>query len=491
MSAVPSPTGAGEREAARRLAALAAAAREDLALLAYPGRAWLEPAVAPDGRPVEDVILVGGGQSGVTIAAHLKRDGLERVAVLDRAAPGEEGPWRTFARMTELRTPKVTVGNELGIANLSVRRWFEARYGRDAWEALERIPRTDWKDYLDWYAGVMGVAIENRTVVTDIAPAGDLVRVDTLVGDRAVTRHARIVVIATGFDGAGAWRVPDFVAAGLPPDRYDHSNGPIDFARLKGRRVGILGHGASAFDNAIAALDAGAASAEVCFRRARLPRVNPHRHLETAGLMTHFPALSDETRWRVARFFRRNDQPPPVTSFQAALGRTGFRLRPGTAWRSVALEGDAVVVETARGPLVYDHLILATGAVVDLSARPELRHLAGAAALWGDRYVPPAEEADPRLSALPYLDEGYAFTPKTAADGWVRRVFAFNALSMVSHGPHSTSISGHRYALPRAVRGITRRLLLDREGDVLADLHAFDSRDLPVPDDFEDGFGFA
>ncbi|WP_407048639.1 FAD-dependent oxidoreductase [Methyloraptor flagellatus] len=469
-----------------RLEVLAAAARDDLDALSYPDRSWLRPRNGPDGRPVDDVLIVGGGQSGVIIAAHLKREGLERVAVLDRCEPGEEGPWRTFARMSELRTPKTTVGNEFGIVNLSVRRWYETRYGAAAWAALDRIPRTDWKDYLDWYADVTGVRIENRTLVTDIAQAGDLVRVDTLVGNKPHARFARTVVIATGFDGAGAWRAPDFIRAALPRRAYDHSNGPIDFARLQGKRVGILGHGASAFDNAITALRAGAASAEVSFRRARLPRVNPHRAIETAGLMSHFPALADATRWRIARFFREKDQPPPMTAFNKALALPGFRLRPATPWTSVALEGEAIRVETPHGPLTYDHLILATGAVIDLDARPELKTLASRVALWSDRYAPGPDEEDARLAALPYLDEGYGFVPKATDEDWVGRVFAFNGLSVVSHGPHSTSISGHRHALPRVVRGVTRRLLVDHERDVLPDLAAYWSDDLPIPDDFED-----
>ena len=54
------------------------------------------------------------------------------------------------------------------------------------------------------------------------------------------------------------------------------------------------------------------------------------------------------------------------------------------------------------------------------------------------------------------------------------RVFAFNACGFVSMGPHSTSISGHRHALPRLVRGVTRRLFLDQEASLLSGLKAYD-----------------
>ncbi|ODN69479.1 FAD-dependent oxidoreductase [Methylobrevis pamukkalensis] len=105
--------------------ALARAARADLDALRYPDRPWLKPMTLADGSPVEDVIVVGGGQSGLFAAASLRREGLARVVVLDRAPPGGEGPWTTYARMPTLRTPKILVGNEFGIPNLSLKVWYE------------------------------------------------------------------------------------------------------------------------------------------------------------------------------------------------------------------------------------------------------------------------------------------------------------------------------------------------------------------------------
>lgn len=460
------------------------AARADMAALAYPATPWLSS--LPDaGTPICDVAIVGGGQSAITIAAALKWDGVQNVRLFDSAPAGREGPWTTFARMEELRTPKTAVGNEFNVANLSVRRWFETRYGMEAWEALGRIPRTDWKAYLDWYAEVFDLAITNDTTVRDISPEGALMAVTT-VRHGIIERHlARAVVLATGFDGAGGWRVPRFISDNLPPDRYDHTNGPVDFERLKGKRIGILGHGASAFDNAIVALNHGAASVDLCFRREKLPRTNPHRALEAPPLLSQFAELSDATRWQVARFFRKADQPPPVRAFDTALSLAGFRLRPATPWLDVRQEQGVISVKTPDGTLTFDHLLLATGMDVDLSARPELLTLAPKVALWSERFTPPVDEADARLAQLPYLDPHYAFLPKDPADAWVSRVFAFNSASFVSHGPHSTSISGHRYALPKVVRGIERRLLLDQEQDILPSLEGYVSRDLPVSDDFE------
>ena len=58
-------------------------------------------------------------------------------------------------------------------------------------------------------------------------------------------------------------------------------------------------------------------------------------------------------------------------------------------------------------------------------------------------------------------------------------------MSYVSHGPHSTSISGHRHALPRLVRGVVRQLFLDTAPTVLRDLRGYRSDDLDIPDDYE------
>ena len=468
------------------LIALAEAARADLAALAYPDKAWVKPATGPDGTPALDVLVVGGGQSGLVIAAALRREGIRNVLVLDQSPKGTEGPWVTFARMPELRTPKITVGMEFGTPNLGVRRWFETRYGAGAWNGLTRLPRTDWMDYLNWYRAVWDIAVENETVVTDIADADGLVAVESRSSGGVQTRYAKLVVLATGSDGAGAWRVPRFITDTLPADRYHHSNQAIDFTTLKGKAVGILGHGASAFDTAVAALEAGVASVDLCFRRARLPRANPHRYIENAGIMSHHPLLEDTVRWRIARHFRLHDQPPAWASFERAVVLPGFRMHAASPWLEVGMEGDKVRVVTPNTVFHFDHVIAATGQVTDLAARPELKSLHGIIARWQDCFAPPPGEEDAGLASLPYLGDAYQLQPREpGGPAWVNRVHAFNTLSMVSNGPHSTSISGHRHALPRLVRGLTQRLLMDQQQEIIPGLAAYADADLLLPEDFE------
>jgi len=60
-------------------------------------------------------------------------------------------------------------------------------------------------------------------------------------------------------------------------------------------------------------------------------------------------------------------------------------------------------------------------------------------------------------------------------------VHAFKFAAFVSLGPHSTSISGHKYALPRLQRALVRRLLLEQQDGILDALHGYDEPDLTIP----------
>ena len=91
------------------LAELEARIRGELPYLDYPNRAWVVPRER-NGVRAYDVAIVGGGQSGLAAAYGLKREQITHTVVLDRSAAGREGPWRTFARMTTLRTPKIGRG---------------------------------------------------------------------------------------------------------------------------------------------------------------------------------------------------------------------------------------------------------------------------------------------------------------------------------------------------------------------------------------------
>jgi FAD-dependent urate hydroxylase len=445
------------------LQALRARIQHDLACLSYPAKPWVRPLA---GQPeVLNCAIVGGGQFGQSVAFGLQRERVDRVVVFDANPAGLAGPWMTFARMIMLRTPKDLTGPDLGVGSLTFRAFYEAQHGAEGWEQLFRIRRPDWQAYLNWHREVTGIDLRPAHRVTRVTPRADglfaLQVVDDQTPGQALRVLARTVVLATGAEGSGARVLPPMFSEHLPPQLYAHTNDTIDFAALAGRRVGILGAGASSFDNASAALDAGAARAELCFRRPALPLSNPRRWMEFAGFLAHYPELPDLQRWRYMKRLLDIGQPPPEPTFRRAVDMPGFQLRPSTPWLALRPHDGGVQVDTPAGPLQYDFVVAGTGIVVDLALRPELADLAPHLALWGDRFQAPEGEADARLSRFPYLDRYGGFMERSpGAAPWAGRLFANFRGATLSLGPSAASNSNIRYTAPRLVSGITRQLFL-------------------------------
>lgn len=438
------------------LAALTRRVRDDLARVAHPRMPWLEPRIGPDGQPALDVLIVGGGQSGIAIASGLLRAMVTNILVVDRAPMGEEGPWLTYARMHTLRSPKDFTGPDLDLPSLGYQAWHEARYGVAAWHSLHRIARQDWASYLDWVRDTVGIPLRNETEVVDLAPTeGSLLAVTLRDG---TVRFARKVVLATGQDGAGCWWMPDFVAA-LPERFRAHAADPIDFAALRGRRVAVLGAGASAFDNAAMALEAGATEVVLFCRRTEPQVVQPYRWLTFAGFLRHLSDLDDPWRWRFMRHILGLREGFPQETYDRCTAHETFRVRSGAPWTSARQVGDAVVVETTLGQHTADYLICGTGVEMDFSRRPELSRLADNIARWADRYSPPPEERDERLARFPYLAADYSLLPRQpGVTDWMSDIHMFNIASTMSFGPSGSSINAMTTAVPKLVSGLTRGL---------------------------------
>ncbi len=453
------------------LDALTARVRHDLACLDYPAKPWVRPRAEAEGR-VYDVAIIGGGQSGLAVGFGLLRDKVDNILLLDENPAGQEGPWVTYARMVTLRTPKYLTGPDLGLASLTFRAFWEAQHGEAAWDAVEKIPRQDWMAYLRWFRVATGMPVRNETKVTLIEPVTrGLFRLHLAAGGPLL---ARKVVLATGIHGGGEWHIPGFIAGPLPKHLYAHTSGPIDYSRLVGKKIGILGGGASAFDNAQFALGLGVAEAHVFLRRPVMPRINPIRFMENAGFLRHFADLDDVAKYRAMDFFLNHSQPPTNDTFRRAKAYPGFHLHLAAPWERVEPEGEGVRVTTPQGAHEFAMVIASTGLLTDVALRPELAAVAGEIAHWRDKYDAPAAERSRLIDDHPYLGPSFEFLPKDGANAdRLHGLFAFNYSALVSLGLSAAALSGMKFAAPKLVAGITSQLFRDDQAEILSDFLAY------------------
>lgn len=452
-----------------------------LAKLGPPPGNWV-----PD-RPGTDanVVIVGAGQSGLTLAFALRRSGIGRVILLEAEAEGSESIWRSRARMLTLRTPKVSLGPELGIPDLGFQAWFEHRYDATAFAALGRPATVDWAAYLDWYRRFTAPDIRWSTRLLSVHPDGEHLRLALSGSDGAPqTLTTRKLVLATGLSGNGGPAIPSILTDNLPRALYSHSIEVIDFAALAGRRVAVIGAGASAFDQAATALEQGAAEVHLFCRGDTLPNGGKFRSAAyPAG--EHFPLLDDATRWRLVRSYLRRGSTPPPDSVRRATRHANFHLHLGAPLDAVATERNRVRISAAGETFLFDHVIAATGFRTDPTLAPELKDIADAIALWADRYTPPPQEADERLGRFPYLGPAYEFTGKDQGTApWLRNIHALNYAAFASFARVLGDIASLRTAIPRLAGAIEADLAqadfarhignfdIERESEVADELYA-------------------
>lgn len=453
------------------LEALSARVKSECEHLMIGGANWVRPVTHPEGH-VYDVVIVGGGQSGLGAAFALRRERIHNVLIIDESAEGFEGPWETYARMMTLRTPKTLTSIDQGVPSLTFRAFWEAQYGPEGWARVDKIPRRDWMAYLRWYRRVLDLPVQNETCLQRLEPLSPgLFRLHTSKGRLL----ARKVILATGIQGGGGWHTPPMIAKGLPRHLYAHTSEAIDIEALRGKRVGILGGGASAFDNAHHILEAGVAEAHVFVRRKELPRINPIRHMEQAGLIPRFSALNDAEKYAAMSHFFKFNQPPTNDTFARAAVHAGFELHLGAPWEAVTERDDQAVVTTPKGEFAFDFLIISTGLITDPDLRPELAELSAGIARWGDVYEAPAEVKNTLLDAHPYLGDGFVFKGRDAeSEARLHGVFAFNYSALINFGLSASALSGLKYALPKLSGTVADQLFLDDRDALLAAYFAYD-----------------
>lgn len=443
--------------------------RKDLSYLTIGNDKRVHPLSQPAGH-VYDAIIVGGGQSGLGAAFGLLREKISNILVIDENSEGLEGPWKTYARMVTLRTPKHLTTIDLGIPSLTFRAWWEAQFGQESWERMDKIPRDQWMNYLKWYRHVLQLPVINKVKLKLVEPTDEGIHKLHIEGQGAHTNLllARKVILATGIQGGGEWHIPPIVTENLPRHLYAHTSESIDFPSLKGKKVAILGGGASAFDNAHFALSEGVAKAHVFIRRNEIPRINPIRHMEASGIIERFHTFSDADKYAVMSHFFTHNQPPTTDMFQRASSWPGFDMHLGSPWLQVKNVDNQAVVTTPKGTFTFDFLIVSTGLVTDPALRAELKLVENHIVRWSDRYNAPDVTANPAIDAHPYLSPGFAFQSRDEkGKRLLHGIFAFNYSALISCGISASALSGLRFSIPKLVSAVAEQLFTDNRSDIL------------------------
>jgi cation diffusion facilitator CzcD-associated flavoprotein CzcO len=467
------------------LDALEARLFEDLSWLELPAPSWV-PARQADGQRVLDVAIVGGGMAGLAASAELRLLGIGNQCLFDQAREGHEGPWVTYARMQTLRSPKQLTGPALRLPALTFRAWYEAQFGRAAWLALYKIPREQWMAYLRWYRRVLALPVRNETRVASVRERSDgliALELEPASGTPAERGRreivlARHVVLATGREGLGGGFIPA-AARSLPAHVRAHSSDDIDFSALRGRRVGVIGASASAFDNAATALEAGAARVDLFIRRADIPRTNKLTGIGSPGLVHGFAGLPDAWKWRFLHYSAQSQTPPPRDSVLRVSRHAHAHFHLGSPLTDVTQHGDIVIVETPKGRYELDYLIFATGFHSDIDTRAEFAAIAPHIRRWRDCFAHTADMPNEDLAAAPDLDRNFAFQERVpGACTALARIHCFNHAASLTHGKVAGDIPAISDGAQRLARAIASMLFdADRETHYAA-LQAFDTAEL-------------
>jgi thioredoxin reductase len=315
-----------------------------------------------------DLLVIGAGPFGLSLAAHAKRLGLS-VAVLGKPM----GFWKdNMPKGMFLRSACDWHLDADGVHTIEA---FLAQRGQTP-EDVEPLSRDFYLDYTEWFRRQAG-----------IEPLPGMVRALERTGDGFIATldnvsfiEARNVAVAVGFGNFA--NQPIELARMLPPSRWSHTLKPMDLARFRDRRVLIVGGRQSAFEWAAILADEGAAQVHLS-----------HRHDSPAFAFSDWSwvnplvdAMVDDPGW-----FRRlpKDEQDALAKrlwvegrskvepwLESRVMRPCVSLWPRTNLASAAETDDGLTVTLDDGTVLdVDHVILATGYRVRMQRVPFLADL--------------------------------------------------------------------------------------------------------------------
>ncbi|MEV0412651.1 NAD(P)-binding domain-containing protein [Streptomyces sp. NPDC050448] len=396
---------------------------------------------------MDDLVVVGAGPYGLSIAAHAVAAGLG-VRVLGRpmASWRDHMPDGMYLKSEPWSSNLSSPDGRHTLAAYCATRGLAAEHGSP-------LPIGTFSSYGMWFARHAVPEVEEVTV-TEVTPQGDGFLIRTAEGPPLL---ARTVALAVG--------VMPFVhlpqtLRDLPPGHGSHSSGHRDLARFAGREVAVIGAGQAALETAALLAENGARPCLVA-RRSRLNWNTVPQPLERPALRSlRDPHSGLGTGWRswvwseAPWAVRRLPAPARERIAATALGPAGAWWLRDRFERSV--------------PVLLGHR-LHRAVPVGERTRLGLTTAAGESVVLDVAHVVAATGFTPHLGRLELLDARLRAALETVGDSgapelsagfessWPGLFFA-GLLTAPSFGPSMRFVHGAGFTAGRLVKGVRKRL---------------------------------
>ncbi len=197
--------------------------------------------------PSTDVVVIGAGPNGLSVAAHLKHAGIEH-----RVFGQTMGAWRSNMPAGMILKSEPYASDLSAPSAGYLARDYCAQAEEVYHERVIPLSREQFVDYGSWFAGQLVPDLE-ETEITSLSrtSAGGF----QLRTARDEQMHAARVVVATGIIPF-AYVPPEL--SSLPSDLVSHTSEHTNLATFRGKEVIVIGGGSSALETAALLLEQGA-----------------------------------------------------------------------------------------------------------------------------------------------------------------------------------------------------------------------------------------
>jgi thioredoxin reductase len=330
--------------------------------------------------PADEVLIIGAGPFGLSIAAHLRAAGIGH-----RIVGRPMDTWKTHCPPGMMLRSE-PYGSDMAAPQpgWDVRAYCQ-QHGLDYEHRLGPLSIERFLDYADWYTRELVPDVSDLTV-TGITPAGNGGGFRVTFAD-ADPVTAGQVVVATG---VLPYAVLPPELDGLPSELVSHTCDHHLLSAFAGRRVAVVGGGQSALETAALLHEAGA-EVQVVMRRAAPTWLEPNpEHIRGLGYVKRpVNKLCEGWHcefWNSPFLFRRLPREMRIGKARTVLGPAGaWWLKPRVDGVIGMLTGHHLkhAERTAKGVTLYldgpdrssaeaDHVIAGTGFRIDLARLPFL-----------------------------------------------------------------------------------------------------------------------